>query len=326
MKAKEYRRNRQRAGLCGLAALLLLSATVCHAGEREEREENERREHERDKPATGSQRPARVEMTPVTREVTGANTILRSDVKATLPARQVVNIDNPYGDVHARFGGFEHRLEAHLVLQEPDGAAHIELKPVSRDADKRFSLIARLPKGTALRDGQRLDLSVLVPEGHDLRVRTEHGLIDVHGLRGDLDAVTVDGPIDLRGIRGTISASTTTGMIEAALGKAPRGSTQRLVTTTGDIRVGVDDHLDAALEMTTSSQFATDYSLTITPRPGAEPNKQAQALIGENHAKVLLESMRGEIRLLRRARFTAAGGATAADSEQEEEMEDNDSD
>ena len=46
--------------------------------------------------------------------------ISRRDILATLPAGQVVSIDNPYGEVLVRFGGFEHRLETHLVLQVVD--------------------------------------------------------------------------------------------------------------------------------------------------------------------------------------------------------------
>jgi hypothetical protein len=300
----------------------MLFAGTAFAGEREEHEERER---ERQRPRVSTPRTATSRVSAVDQEQAGPVLISRSDITAMLPAEQAVTIDNPYGDVHVRFGGFEHRIECHLVLQEPEGSAHIELKPQARDGERRYLLAARLPKGAILREGQRLDLSVLLAEDHDLRVRTEHGFIDVHGVRADVDLASVDGNIEVRGVRGSIQAQTGSGMIEAALGKAPRNSTQRLATTTGDIRVGVDDHLDAELAMSTANQFATDYSLTVTRRTGEERNKLAQAVIGENHARIVLESARGEIRLLRRARFTKAG-APADEAEQDEEMEDNDSD
>jgi hypothetical protein len=264
----------------------------------------------------------------VTREQMGDTTFLRSDITAVLPRGQAVTLDNPYGDVLVRFGGFEHRIEAHLVLQEPQGVAHIELKPESRDAERRYRLAARLPKGATLREGQRLDLSVLLPEGHSLRVRTEHGTISVHGVREDVDLASTDGNIELRGIKGAIQAQTGgNGAIEASLATAPRDSTQRLATGTGDIRVGVDDRLDAELTMATANQFATDFSLTVTRKPGEERNKLAQTVIGENHAKVAVESVRGEIRLLRRSKFTPVGTTALNAAEHgEEEEEDNDSD
>jgi hypothetical protein len=259
-----------------------------------------------------------------TTELAGSTVIARSDLNATLSVGQSVSIDNPYGDVHVRFGGFEHRIETHAVMQEPqDAAAHIALTPNSSDSKAHYDLLARLPAGETLREGQRLDLSVLLPEGHALRVRTEHGTIDVHGVHGDVDVVSVDGNIELRGIKGAVQAQTGSGSIEASLARAPRGSAQRLATTTGDIRVGVDDGLDAQLEMSTANQFATDYSLVITRHPGEERNKLARAVIGKKHARLKLESARGEIRLLRRTHFTAKGKAPSGEDAEEE---DNDSD
>jgi hypothetical protein len=247
--------------------------------------------------------------------------IVRSDFAATLPAGQPITIDNPYGDVHVRFGGFEHKVDGHVVLQEPKAAAHIGLAPSM--VDGRYTVAPRLPANTILREGQRLDMSVFVPEGHDLHVKTEQGLIDIRGVHGNVETETVAGDITLRGIKGAVQAQTRDGTIEASLGSAPRGARQRLATTTGELQVGVDDRLDAAVQMATSAQFATDYSLAIERRAGQEPNKIARTVIGEDHSSLVLDSRRGEIRLLRRAGFTSVGDAADADAE---EQEDNDSD
>jgi len=249
----------------------------------------------------------------------------RSDYAATVPVGQAIVIDNPYGDVHVRFGGFEHKVDAHAVLQEPKGAAHIDLKPTVAE-DGHYTIAPRLPAGASARDGQRIDLSVFVPEGHALSVRTEQGLIDVHGVHGDVDLKSTTGDINLRGIKGAIHGETGGGAIEAALDSAPRNASQRLATTTGDIQVGVDDHLDAALDMATSALFATDYSIEVTRRPGEEPNKRAHAVIGANASKLVLESRRGQIRLIRRAGFTTVGGESSAAPSGQEGGQDNDSD
>lgn len=255
----------------------------------------------------------------------GSIVTTRSDYASTLAPGQAIVIDNPYGDVQVRFGGFEHKVDAHAVLQEPEGGAHIELKPGVAGGGI-FTIAPRLPAGASQRAGQRIDLSVFVPEGHALTVRTEHGLIDVHGVHGDVDLKSTAGDIKLRGIKGAIHGETGEGAIEASLDTAPRNATQRLATTTGDIQVGVDDHLDAALDMATSALFATDYSIDVSRRIGEEPNKHARTVIGANQSKLVLESRRGQIRLMRRAGFTTVGAESSAAPAAAEGSEDTDSD
>ena len=125
----------------------------------------------------------------------------RKDVADTLKPGQLVVVDNPYGDVHARFGGYEHAVETHAVLQEPPRVTHIQLTPAVT-ADGSYTIAPRLPTGSIQQPTQRIDLSVLVPEGHDLRVLTGTGFIDVHGIRGNVDVKSDGGDIELRSIQG----------------------------------------------------------------------------------------------------------------------------
>jgi hypothetical protein len=257
---------------------------------------------------------------------TSSNVTIRSEYNAKLAAGQPVAIDNPYGDVAARFGGFEHEVQVYAVLQEPTGATHIELEP-GADSDGRYRISPRLPNGANVAQGQRVDLEVFVPEGHALSVHTDRGSIEVKGVHGDVLLASTAGNISLRGIKGVIQAETGEGRIDASLGTAPRKSRQRLATRTGDINIAVDDRLDAELDMATSALFSTEYSLIITRRPGEEPNKHAKAVIGADESRLVLESKRGQIRVSRRASFTSAGEAYS-DSRQEQEagQEDNDGD
>ena len=160
----------------------------------------------------------------------------------------------------------------------------------------------------------------------DLRVRTGAGFIDVHGVHGNVDVKSDGGDIELRSIQGAIQAETTGGAIEASLGTAPRDAQQRLATTTGDIDLGIDDHLDAAIDMATSALFATDFSLDVTRRPGEEPNKRASTTVGRDASKLTIESRRGQIRLRRRAGFTSVGDASSDAPAGRDQDEDNDSD
>ena len=243
----------------------------------------------------------------------------RLDFSATLADGQAVAIDNPYGDVRLRFGGFAHALQIHAVLQQPAEAAPIAVQP--GDDSGRYRFAPRLPAGAIAAEGQRLDVVAFIPRGHAVSVHTEQGLIESHGVRADIDLESVSGGIAIRGTQGRIQARTGAGSIEASFNTAPKASRQVLATTTGNIVLAVDDHVDAALELATSGVFATEFSLDVEPLANQEPNKRARTTIGDDDAHITVESRRGEIRLLRRSAFTPLGGKPA-----DQEYEDNDSD
>lgn len=243
----------------------------------------------------------------------------RLDFSATLADDLAITIDNPYGDVRLRFGGFAHALEIHAVLQQPEDATPIVVRPGVDSGRYRFA--PRLPAGAIVSEGQRLDVVAFIPRGHAVAVHTEHGLVESHGVRADIDLESVSGDIAIRSTQGRVQAQTGAGAIEASFNAAPKGSRQRLATTTGNIVLAVDDHLDAALELATSGVFATEFSLDVEHLANQEPNKRARTTIGDGDAHITVESRRGEIRLLRRSAFTPLGGKPA-----DEEHEDNDSD
>jgi hypothetical protein len=243
----------------------------------------------------------------------------RREFKATLVEGQAVAIDNPYGDVRLRFGGFAQGIEVEAVMQAPAGAPVMALQPVTDNG--RYLVAPRIPAGAIVASGQRVDIVVFVPLGHAVAVRTERGLIESHGIRGDIDLRSTAGDIAVRGTQGCVQAQTGAGSIEASLNSAPPKSNQRLKTTTGNIVLGVSDKLDAELDLATSGVFATEYSLQIMPLQGQEPNKRARSVIGAATARINVDSRRGEIRLLRRAELTSLDGKPA-----DEEHEDNDAD
>ena len=72
--------------------------------------------------------------------------------------------------------------------------------------------------------------------------------------------------------------------------------------------VNVSDKIDAEVRMSTSQQFATDYSLVVEHRDGEEPDKIATAVVGtpktgKDKALIVLESLVSEVRLLRKGVF-----------------------
>lgn len=231
----------------------------------------------------------------------------RRDQSFKLPEGQAIQVDNPYGSIYMRFGGYEHQLDIRSTVQQPDGAAIIGFQPAARDG--RFEVAPRLPEGVALAEGQRIDLVLYVPKGHAVTVRTASGVIESRGLKSDLDLGTDSGEIAVRGTDGTIQARTGDGRIEVTLDDNARpGSIQRLTSRTGVVAVAVSDKLNAEVRLSTSHQFATDYSLVVEHRDGEEPNKIATAVVGtpksgKDKAQLVLESLVSEVRLLRKGVF-----------------------
>jgi hypothetical protein len=224
----------------------------------------------------------------------------REDLTATVSPGTPVFIDNPHGNVHLRFGGYEHAVDIHATQQQPPGAPALTLKRGLANGQYRIAPKLAAPEAAP---GQRLDLVVYVAQGHAVTVRTVQGTIEARGMKGDLDLASASGDIQVRGTDGTVQAQTgEEGRIEVAFdGRARPGSKQRLATHTGGITVGVTDGLDASVRMATSAMFATDFSLDVSHHDGEEPDKWAQASIGAPAAQILLESRRGEIRVMRRA-------------------------
>lgn len=242
----------------------------------------------------------------------------RIDSITQLPPGTPILIDNPYGDVRLRFGGYEHQVEVHGVLQEPVGALHISTEAVLDDSG--WQLVPRLPAGATLSEGQRLDLVLYVAEGLPIKVITENGLIEARGIKAGLSARSRGGNIRVRGVSGVVDLETDAGRIEVALERAPVGSQQRLRTRTGPIMVGVADDFDSRITLATSGVFGTEYSLQVEHLSGQEPNKRAQAVVGEPRADLEIGSLRGEIRLLRRAAAFVPVSAVGAGGSGENEM------
>lgn len=232
---------------------------------------------------------------------------IRLDVSFKLPDGQPIRVDNPHGSVYMRFGGYEHQLDIRATIQQPQGAAEFAFQPAAKDGG--FIVAPALPQGTALAEGQRIDLVLYVPKGHAVTVRTGFGVIESRGVKSDLDLTTASGEIAVRGTDGTVQAQTGEGRIEVTLEDGARpGSMQRIASRTGIVAVNVSDKLDAEVQLSTSQQFATDYSLDVRHLDGQEPNKRAIAVVGspkpgKQKAEIVLESLGGEVRLQRKGVF-----------------------
>lgn len=231
----------------------------------------------------------------------------RIDLSFTLPEGQSIEVDNPYGNVNMRFGGYEHQLDMRAIIQQPEGASEFTFKPA--EVAGHFVVAPTLPDNVGLAQTQRIDLVLYVPQGHAVSVRTGSGNVEARGLKSNLTVRSSSGNIGARGIEGTMQAETDAGKINVLMfGTAPPGSQQRFTTRTGNISLSTTDSLDADVTLATTAPFATDYSLQIEHLDGKEPDKVAHAVVGapkagKQKAEIMLESLVGEVHLLRRAVF-----------------------
>jgi hypothetical protein len=223
-----------------------------------------------------------------------------------------VVVVNPFGNVYARFGGYENQVEILATTQRLETELP-ELKVGAEQVEGGLDIVvgparptvggaagaapAADSEGFETRD--RVDLVVFVPQGATLDVRTEDDLIEVKGLKGDVIASSVKGDVRIRSIEGRVRAKTARGQISAMLESDATKQSQELTTETGDIEVHIWEDANFHVRIATSGEISTDFSLTVEHRRFEEPGKIAEAIVGLSGPDLRLSSKRGRVRLLR---------------------------
>jgi hypothetical protein len=213
---------------------------------------------------------------------------------------QAVRVVNLFGNVHSRFGGYEGRVEILATSQRLESELPaLEVRVADRgetlDVEVGFARSGTGPADT--RD--RVDLVVFVPQGAALDVRTRDGLIDAKKLKSDVIASSLDGDLRLQSIQGRVVAKTARGAITATLVTGATDESQQLTTETGDVEVWLWEDAAMTVDLATSGEISTDFSLKIEHRRFEEPSKHAVAVVGEGGPELSLRSKQGRLRLLR---------------------------
>jgi hypothetical protein len=221
-----------------------------------------------------------------------------------------VRVSNPYGDVYARFGGYESQVEILATIQRLDhGLPELQVgrRRVGLGLDVSVAPGAKPDEGSttdpsnadpsARRD--RVDLVLFVPQGATLEILTEAGKIDVKGTEGDLSASSLTGDIRIRSVKGNVRAKSARGDLSVALETGVTDADQELSTETGEIEVYLWEDAAVNVAIATSGMISTDFSIEIEHRRAEEPGKRATAKVGQGGSNLSLYSKRGEIRLLR---------------------------
>jgi len=220
-----------------------------------------------------------------------------------------VQVVNPYGNIYARFGGYENQVEILATIQRLEQELP-ELEVIFRHVEGGGLEVTVAPHAPAARDGavsspgaeetrDRVDLVLFVPQGAALHARTEADRIEVKGLEGDLIAESVKGDIWVRKVKGNVRAKSERGQISAMLETGVTAQPQQFSTVTGEIEVHLWEDANMNVTIDTSGEISTDFSMRIEHRRFEEPGKHAVAIVGDEGPQLSLFSKRGRVRLLR---------------------------
>jgi hypothetical protein len=223
-----------------------------------------------------------------------------------------VRVDNPFGNIYSRFGGYEDDVEVLATVQRLDHELP-ELKIDYKRSGPGVDITVRA--GTDEKEPQepversdRVDLVIFIPMSARLDARTVEDLIDVKGLKGDLSASSIKGDIRIRAVKGRVTAKTDRGQLSAALETAVTDKAQEFSTVTGDIEIYLWEDADMNVDIKTTGEISTDFSITIEHHPFEEPGKHATAVVGDGGPKLSVYSKRGRVKLLRLQKdFTPQG-------------------
>lgn len=220
---------------------------------------------------------------------------------------QSLVVSNNFGNVICRFGGAEGQAEIAATIQHfpPEGP---RLEVVTRTTKKEvratvgFREKAESELNTEPEPDQlkRADLVVFVPEGRDLAVSSQDGMIDCRGVRGDVTATTTSGAVRLKGIVGRVVASTGSGPVTVLF--SPHGSKriQRVETVSGKIEAHIPENADIEVRIATQGKISSGFEMDLTgDTTGASPNRGV-VVIGSPGSELELTSDTGSVDIVRR--------------------------
>ncbi len=217
---------------------------------------------------------------------------------------RALEITNDLGDVRARLSSDDqiyvsaviqrHRDDPHeadVRIGEHDGRMTIEPTFATQQSFDPEVLTEGMER-------RRIDLTVIVPLGARLEVRTRGGLIEAKGLESDVVASSTSGDVVVS-ILGSLQAHTERGEITATFKGTEWQEAPSLTTLTGDVSVWLPADADATVRAETSGLITTDYSIEIDSEPPPSEKKSATARIGKGRHELSIESTKGSVRILR---------------------------
>ena len=225
---------------------------------------------------------------------------------ATVADELGVVVLNRFGDVRARFGGYEGRAEVFANVQQfADEGPRLAVEARETPAGVEVTVGYRAGEGgelvTTPEPGwrKRADMVVWVPRGSPLSVTTGDGVVDVRGLESDVRIATAGGAISARKVRGDLDFRSAGGDLLVVLETWDAARRHSFASDTGDLSVVLGGEADAAIRVATSGLISTDVSLRLDYQADRSPVRRAEALLGEGSGTVSISSGDGHVRLIR---------------------------
>jgi DUF4097 and DUF4098 domain-containing protein YvlB len=223
---------------------------------------------------------------------------------ASVAAGQVLTVTNPFGDVSARFGGYEGAVEARAVIQqfEAEGPRLVmALEDSPRGFVVRVGMLGADGKTLDLEPvkGQkkRADLVIFVPQGARLEVTTLEGRVEARGLKSDLRVRTRAGGVSVRSVQGNLDLASEAGSILATPELEGRTEVQRFTTVQGDIRLILPQDGAFTVSASTTGWLSTDFSLAIERDPADVTRRRGRGQNGAGRTQLEVTSQSGHLRL-----------------------------
>ncbi|MFN7975002.1 MAG: hypothetical protein U0166_22065 [Acidobacteriota bacterium] len=224
-------------------------------------------------------------------------TFVNYEWTGSVPHGKIVTVTNVYGDVRARFGGYEDKVEVIGIIQHEPGAD--PRLAVSCLESKDGVTISVAPVGDApVSLPNRVDLTVMVPDGAPLHAEVRDGLIETKGLRGDIECRARNGQIRIRSGFGGVVAQTDQGLVDVVLDPFDAAKPKLVTSTYGEVAVHIPEIADATVIAGTSGEITTDFSVEIEHRKDQEPDKVARARIGKGGQEVRIQNKQGKVKIL----------------------------
>ena len=181
-----------------------------------------------------------------------------------------VTVDNAFGDIRARFGGYGDKVELRAIVQHfEDEGPQLEIRTAR--SEQGLELTVGYAESGRFTDTprplwrKRADLVLFVPDGITFASRATDGLTELKGMRSDIEARSLSGDIIARKIDGDLDLESKTGDVLAVLkpGLAEK-SKRQLMRTGGELTIYLSDEANISFEGRSRGFVSTDFSLTMS--------------------------------------------------------------
>ena len=198
-----------------------------------------------------------------------------------------IEINNQFGDVRLRYGGKGDNVEYIASIQQLDEklTLYIERKQVG----DIFHIIATYKTDSELiykNLKSRIDMVIYIPEGRQISVINKDGLIEAKGLKSNIKLKSDSGLITAKKINGSINTFNNSGKTIITLVNNKTDKDQKFESVVGDISLLVNESLDFLIEMNTSGDIISDFSMIIEKDRNKEPSKKGLIKLNKTVSKL----------------------------------------